>query len=32
MNKEKMNELQKECMDNLLQIWKTRKHTTHGDG
>ena len=28
----KMNGLQKECMDNLLEIWRTRIRTTHGDG
>ena len=31
-NKEKMNGLQKKCMDNLLEIWRTRIRTTHGDG
>ena len=31
-NKEKMNGLQKECMDNLLEIWRTRIIATHGDG
>ena len=31
-NKEKMNRLQKECMNNLLEIWRTRIRTTHGDG
>ena len=25
-----MNGLQKECMDNLLEIWGTRIRTTHG--
>ena len=29
-SKEKMNGLQKECMDNLLEIWRTRTRT-HGD-
>ena len=28
----KMNGLQKEFMDNLLEIWRTRIRTTHGDG
>ena len=28
----KMNGMQKECMDNLLEIWRTRIRTTHGDG
>ena len=28
----KMNGLQKECMDNLLEIWRTRIRTTDGDG
>ena len=31
-NKETMNGLQKECMDHLLEIWRTRIRTTHGDG
>ena len=31
-NKEKMNRLQKECMNNLLEIWRSRIRTTHGDG
>ena len=31
-NKEKMNGLQKECIDNLLEILRTRIRTTHGDG
>ena len=31
-NKEEMNGLQKECLDNLLEIWRTRIRTTHGDG
>ena len=26
----KMNGLKKECMDNLLEIWRTRIRTTHG--
>ena len=30
--KEKLNGLQKECMDNLLEIWRTRIRTTQGDG
>ena len=29
---QKMNGLEKECMDNLLEIWRTRTRTTHGDG
>ena len=28
----KMNGMQKECMDNLLETWRTRIRTTHGDG
>ena len=28
----KMNGIQKECMDNLLEIWRERIRTTHGDG
>ena len=28
----KMNGLQKEYMDNLLEIWRTRIRTRHGDG
>ena len=28
----KMNGMQKECMNNLLEIWRTRIRTTHGDG
>ena len=28
----KMNGMQKECMANLLEIWRTRIRTTHGDG
>ena len=28
----KLNGLQKECMDNLLEIWRTRIRTTHGNG
>ena len=31
-NKETMNGLQKECMDHLLEIWRTRIRTTPGDG
>ena len=31
-NKETMNGLQKECMGHLLEIWRTRIRTTHGDG
>ena len=28
----KIKGLKKECMDNLLEIWRTRIRTTHGDG
>ena len=28
----KSNGLRKECMDNLLEIWRIRIQTTHGDG
>ena len=28
----KLNGLQKECIDNLLEIWRTRIRTTHEDG
>ena len=28
----KMNGLPKECMDNLLEVWRERIRTTHGDG
>ena len=28
----KMNAQQKECMDSLLEIWRTRIRTTYGDG
>ena len=31
-SKEKMNGLQKQCMESLLEIWKTRMQTTHKDG
>ena len=31
-NKEKMNGLQKECIDHLLEIWRTRIRTIHGNG
>ena len=29
-SKETTNGLQKACMDNLLEIWRTRIRTTHG--
>ena len=32
VQRKKMNGLQKECMDNLLEMWRTRIRTTHGDG
>ena len=28
----KVNGLQKECIDNLLEIWRTKIETIHGDG
>ena len=31
-NKESMSGLQKECTDNLLEIWRARLGTTHEDG
>ena len=30
--KKKKNGLQKECMDYLLEIWRTKIRTAHGDG
>ena len=29
---QKKNGLQKECMDYLLEIWRTKIRTAHGDG
>ena len=31
-NKEKMKGLQKECINNLLEVWRTRIRATYGDG